>query len=86
MEVIEELRKRLKTDTPIIGTNKVLSGLRKNEIKDIYYASSVSKETLGDLQHYQQIADVTLHAVPLPAVEVGILCKKPFGITVLGFQ
>jgi large subunit ribosomal protein L30e len=68
----------------IIGAKHTLKLLRAGKISKIYLAHNVAKMYEDDISYYAELSGVTVEKLPLSAEEVGILCKKPFHITVLG--
>ena len=84
MNPAEQLKQDLKKATPIIGVEVNLKKLRKGELKKIYLAHNCKeKETI---KTYAQELGTELIELEQNNVEVGVLCKKPFSISVLGFE
>ncbi len=86
MEIVDTLKKEIKEGTFILGLNQVVKGLREGSMKKVYHAKTISEEMLVDLKHYTELAGVPLTLIPVPSDELGVLCKKPFSVTVLGIK
>lgn len=80
---IEDLKKLIKSKKVIIGSELVLNGLRTGKAAKVFIASNCKKETLSDIEHYSKVTGVELMKLPYPNDELGVLCKKPFAISVL---
>jgi large subunit ribosomal protein L30e len=68
----------------IIGAKNTIKKLKTGKISKIYVASNIAKMYDEDIEYYAQLANVQVQKIPFTAAELGILCKKPFHITVLG--
>lgn len=80
----DEIRKLIGTDKLVIGTDKVLSGMKRGEMAKVYVSSNAPPSVKQDIERYGNIADVEIAHLEVPNEEVGILCKKPFPVSVLG--
>lgn len=83
---MEELKKLLKENTAIIGTNQVMKNLKIGRLKEIYLSSNCPKNTTDDIKHYAKLYDVKVNELKENNEELGTICKKPFSISVLGFK
>ena len=81
-----EIRKLLGTDKLIIGTDRVMKLLRSGGVQKVLVASNCSEDILGDLQHYAKLNGAELVQLEVPNEELGVFCKKPFNIMVLGIR
>ena len=83
-KVMEDIKKNLKTENLIIGTEKTIKMLKTGKLAKVFLASNAKKETEQDLRHYTKIANVELVKLDIPNAELGIFCKKTFSISVMG--
>jgi len=84
MEPLTELRKHVQTSKMVIGTDEVLGLLRQNKLAMIFTAANCPKPVKEDLKHYCAMSGCQLLELQAPNDELGILCKKPFSIAVVG--
>lgn len=82
----EEIRKLLRDDALVLGTDLVLKGVKAGAIKKVFVVSNVAARTLKMLQHYQKIANFELEQTELTNKELGILCRKRFSVAVIGVK
>ncbi len=81
-----EIRKLLGSDKLIIGSDRVLKMLRNNELKQVILASNVKREMHDDIVTYSKQNNIEVVQLDVPNEELGIYCKKPFHISVLGIR
>jgi ribosomal protein L30E len=81
---IEEIRKQLGSKNMIIGEREVLKGILKGTIKKVYLAKNCKATVRRDIERQKDIAKFDLEVVDLLNEELGILCKKPFSVAVIG--
>ncbi len=78
------IKKLLETSKMSIGRDLVLKGLKNGKIKKVYMAKNTDADTKKDLEHYAKLGGIELIKLPLANDELGVICKKPFNISVLG--
>ena len=70
----------------VIGTERTLKKLKMNEVKKVYVSSNCPKDVLDDIEHYSKIHNILLVKLKENNEELGIICKKPFLISVLSLE
>lgn len=80
---IAEIRKLLKGKNIIIGTEKTIKSLKLGKTKEIYLSSNCPENIINTIEHYSKLTKVSVVRLKHPSNELGILCKKPFSISVL---
>jgi large subunit ribosomal protein L30e len=80
---ITEIRKLLKSKGILIGMDKAIKNLKLGKIKKVYLSSNCSQETTESLKRYSSLSGAEVVYLKYPNDELGILCKKPFSISVL---
>lgn len=81
---IKEIKQLLKTKRLIFGTEQVIKNLKLYKIEKFFISSNCNDETKKDLQHYSKIGKSEGIDLTNSNKEVGIICKKPFSISVVG--
>lgn len=79
-----DIRKLLGTDRLVIGTERVMKLLRSGELTRVFLASNCSAAIQSDVEHHAGEAEI-IH-LDVPNEELGVYCKKPFNIMVLGIK
>lgn len=80
------LKKSLSEGKVVIGTQQVIKLLKQGKLKKIYLSSNCPAEVIADLEHYSKLAKTEIVKLNRSNDELGIFCKKPFSITVLGVR
>ncbi len=82
---VETLKKALKDKKMVFGKDEVFKKLRAGEIKTVFLASNCPSELRQMVSKYAKLTDAAVVELDVPNEEIGIICKKPFSITVLGY-
>ena len=81
---IIELKKALKGDV-IFGTDRVIKKLKLGKLKKVFLAKNCKEEVKEDILYYAKLAKTEVIELKIPNDEVGMVCRKPFSISVLGY-
>jgi large subunit ribosomal protein L30e len=81
-----EIRKLLGSDKLIIGTDRCMKLLRQGQLKKVMLASNADAATVEDVQRYGETTGAEVVVLDIPNEELGVYCKKPFHISVLGIR
>jgi large subunit ribosomal protein L30e len=81
-----EIRKLLGSDKLVIGSDRVLKMLRNGELKKVILANNVKPIMKDDIVAYASQSSVEVVVLDIPNEELGVYCKKPFNISVLGVR
>ncbi|MBI2507468.1 ribosomal L7Ae/L30e/S12e/Gadd45 family protein [Candidatus Woesearchaeota archaeon] len=81
---MEKLRNDLleSSEKLVFGTERNLKLLKNDGLKRIYFSSNCADKIKMDIKHYGKSVEI----VELNNVnnEIGVICKKPFSISVIG--
>lgn len=80
---LAEIKKMLKSDNLIIGTERTLKSLKIGKVERVILSSNCPPDVESDMNHYAGISGVEISKIDYPNEELGIMCKKPFSISVL---
>ena len=84
MEAITELRKHVESSKFVIGTAEVMKLLKNNQLAKIFVASNAPASIKEGLKQGSATSDCEVVQLEVPNDELGVLCKKPFSISVVG--
>lgn len=82
---ITDIRTAVKNKKAIIGTKSTIKNLKLGKLSKVYLSSNCSETVKKDILYYAKLAKVEVVELPYPNEELGVLCKKPFSISVLSF-
>ena len=80
---ITAIRKLIKEKSAIIGMDETLKNLKLGKINKVYLSSNCSKEMVDKIDHYSKLSKIQVTRLKYPNDELGMLCKKPFSISIL---
>jgi len=78
-----EIKKLLKAKSLVIGTENTLKNLKLGRIGRVILSSNCPDKVAEDLGYYAGLSKAETIRVPYPNEELGVICKKPFSISVL---
>ena len=84
--IVAEIKKLVESNEVVFGAEKSLKLLRQGKLKKLYLSSNCSDEVREDAQRYCEISGT--ECVPLTQTndEIGVMCRKPFSISVVGVK
>ena len=86
METKEEIKKALEDEKTIMGIRQVTRNAKSSSLSKIIYADNTPELTRERMKFYSKLSGVEVVMFKGNSVELGRLCGKPFGITVLGIK
>jgi len=82
-KTIAEIKKLLKDKKLIIGTERTIKNLKLGRISKVYVSSNCPENVNDDISYYSKLANAAVLKLSYPNDELGVICKKPFSISVL---
>jgi ribosomal protein L30E len=81
---MDDLKEDLKKGKPIYGTENTIKKIKLGKMKKIYVASNCKDKQI--LISYAQQFGVDVVELEENNAQLGVICKRPHLISVLGFQ
>ena len=78
-----EIKKILKSGTIVIGTQSVIKNLKLGNVANVLVSSNCPSGVENSINYYAGLSGAVVNKLDLPNDELGVLCKKPFLISVL---
>ncbi|MBN1156954.1 ribosomal L7Ae/L30e/S12e/Gadd45 family protein [Candidatus Woesearchaeota archaeon] len=79
------IKDAIATKRLLIGAKSVIDGLRKKKLSRVVLAKNCSEGTKNDIAVLAKLSGIEVSVAEQLNDELGILCKKPFSISALGF-
>ena len=79
-----ELQDILAQKLLVLGTEHTLKDIKKNKLGKIYITSNAPEQVKQDIKRYAMLASVEVQDITQTNEELGVMCKKPFSISVVG--
>ena len=80
-----EIKQLIKAGNVIIGTEKTVKSLRLGKVEKVLLSSNCPASVEKSINHYALLNGAEVHKLEYPNDELGVMCKKPFSISVLSF-
>ena len=80
------LDEALKGKKVIFGTERVMKLLKQDKIKAIFLSNNIAEDVREDIEHYAKIGNVEVVDLDMKNKEVGVYCKKPFSVSIVGLE
>ena len=84
MEALAELRKHVQGGKLVLGTEETVKLLKLNKLARVFVAANCPEPVKADIRHHCTASDCELVELSVPNDELGVLCKKPFSVAVVG--
>lgn len=78
-----EIKKLIKAKNIVIGTERTIKNLKLGKVEKVIISSNCSEKVLNDLNYYAGLSKAETIKVSYPNDELGVICKKPYSISVL---
>ncbi len=85
-EEIVKIKKAIEEGKAVIGTKEVITSLRSNDLVEVFLSSNCPPEVEKDLLHMTSLNDIKTTKLTQGNDDLGVVCKKPFSISVLGIK
>lgn len=82
--ILKQLKKDLESKKVVIGAQRTLKLLRQGKIARVLVAQNSTDVLKDDLVYYSKNGGFEIVELDVPNEELGVLCKKPFSISLLG--
>jgi large subunit ribosomal protein L30e len=79
-----EIRKLLADKRLVLGTERAQKLVRQGKLAKMYLSSNCPPSLKEDLVKYCALAGIECQELPVSNDELGVWCKKPFAISVVG--
>lgn len=78
-----DIKKMMKAGNVVIGTEKTMKSLRLGRIQKVFLSSNCPQKIEKDINYYAGLVGAEALKLEYPNDELGVICKKPFSISVL---
>ena len=85
-EQLAEVRQALKSKKLVIGAERTLKSLKVGGIQKVFLATNCPERIKKDIAYYAKIGKTAAVGLKYDNEELGVICKKPFTISVLGVK
>lgn len=83
-KIVSEIKKGMEEGSLTIGTDKTMKSLKLGKLSKVFVTSNCSDIVKEDISHYAKLSESEIVELDFPNDELGLICKKPFSISILG--
>lgn len=80
----ENLKKLAESGKLCMGTEKTIKNLKQGKISSVFVSTNCPKDIKQEILRYAKMGNVEVEMLEINNEEFGIVCKKPFSISVAG--
>ena len=80
-----EIKKMLKAGHFTFGTDRTIKNLRLGKVQKVLVSSNCPERVEKSISKYASLGGAEFYKLDYPNDELGIICKKPYSISVLAF-
>lgn len=85
-ENVTKIKKALEDKKLVIGSNRLLKELKVGRVEEIFITTNCPAALKDDLVSYADMNKKKATELDITNEELGVLCKKPFSINVVGIS
>ncbi len=86
MSLTSLIQEKVKTKEVVLGYNRVLKMLKTGKPKMIVIANNIPKDMKETILHNAKLAKVEVKEFENDNVNLGLVCGKPFSVSVLAIK
>jgi len=79
-----DIKKELAKANVLFGTEEVMKNLKLGKLEKVFLSSNCPNNVKEDINYYADLSGAKVAELDVPNNELGVLCKKPFSVSVLG--
>lgn len=81
---VDEIKKNLEKGNLIFGTQMTMKSLKLGNVEKVFVTKNCPAEVKKDVMSYSNIGKFEVVELESTNEELGVICKKPFSISVIG--
>lgn len=86
MEAIAKIKKALEEQRIVIGYQETVEAVNDGTATEVHVAKNTPADKLTTLRDLAGLKEIPVNMLELGNDEVGVICKKPFSISVLSLK
>lgn len=83
---MEDIKKLVKEKKVFIGADQTIKNLKLGKLSKVFVASNCPDNLKEDIKHYAALSGTEVVELDIPNDELGLMCRKPFSISVFGVK
>ena len=79
----EEIKKGIESGKVVMGLKETIKNMKLGKISKVFLSNNCPESAKKDIETYSKMSEATFEVLDRSNEEMGIICKKPFSISVL---
>ena len=80
-----EIKKMFKAGNLVVGTERTIKSLKLGKVQKVLVSANCPARVEKDINYYAGLGNAEMQKLAFQNDELGVICKKPFSISVLAF-
>ena len=86
MVLNEDIQAAMKSGKVIIGFRESVKSLKSGDVKSVIVSNNIPDNIKKDIEHNTKLSGVKLEVFEGSSKDLGVVCGKPFSVTVLAIK
>ena len=86
MDNVKEIKKAVETGTALLGTEVTMKVARAGKLTKVFLSSNCPEDVKAEVMKLSEIREFPVETLKLPNDELGVVCKKPYSISIIGIK
>ena len=86
MDIATEIKKLLDAGSLVIGGERTLKNMKNGKVKKVFLSKNCNNNVCDDIKRYAELSKVEISELDMSSDELGAICRKPFGISVISVE
>jgi len=82
-KTIKEIRALIESKKAVVGTQETIKNLKLGKVAKVYLTANCPDKLKEDVNYYSKLSKAEVVQLNYPNDELGVVCKKPFSISML---
>ena len=82
---VADIKKMFKSGNVLVGTEMAIKNLKLGKVRKVLVSSNCPSKVEKDISYYAGLSNAEMQKLDYANDELGVICKKPFSISVLAF-
>ncbi len=78
-----DIKKLFEAGKLVLGEERTIKNVKAGRARKVFISKNCKADVFADVKRYAEVAGVIVVEIPLTADEVGALCRKQFGVSIL---
>lgn len=83
-DAVTEIKKLFEQGKVVLGEERTMKLVKSGAVKKVFTSKNCKADVCQDVKRFASLTGLEVVELPLSSDEVGALCRKQFGVSILG--